>query len=210
MENMPTLFNYQNQCIRMLDTNGEFWWVAADVCRILELDDVSKAVSRLDEDEKGTNIIRTPGGNQSLLCINESGLYSLIFTSRKPEAKAFKRWVTHEVLPSIRKYGSYPPPLPPVTRGHMLITPEQEKAIILHYVQHIWDVHHIATTANFLARSFAKRFTTSRAQQLLEELTREGKIEQFFTPHTARRGKFRPNQQLLKAGTQKALKRGKL
>lgn len=85
-------------------------FVAKDVCRVLEHRDTSKAVSRLDDDEKGTNNVRTPYGDQNMLVINESGLYSLILTSRKPEAKRFKKWVTSEVLPSIRRSGRYEAP----------------------------------------------------------------------------------------------------
>jgi prophage antirepressor-like protein len=100
-------FNFNGSLIGTLEKDGGVWFVAKDVCKALELDDVSKACSRLDEDEKGTNTVPTLGGMQDLLIINESGLYSLILTSRKPEAKAFKKWVTSEVLPAIRKTGSY-------------------------------------------------------------------------------------------------------
>jgi len=100
-------FNFNGGLIGTLEKDGGVWFVAKDVCKALELDDVSKACSRLDEDEKGTNTVPTLGGMQDLLIINESGLYSLILTSRKPEAKAFKKWVTSEVLPAIRKTGSY-------------------------------------------------------------------------------------------------------
>jgi prophage antirepressor-like protein len=93
--------------IRVIDRDGEAWFIAADVCAALGLIDVSRFVSRLDDDEKGTTTTRTPGGDQTVLIVNEPGLYSLILTSRKPEAKAFKRWITHEVLPAIRKTGSY-------------------------------------------------------------------------------------------------------
>lgn len=101
-------FKFQNQYeIRTLTREGEPWFVASDICEALGLDDTSKAVSRLDDDERGTNTVRTPSGNQEMLIINESGMYSLVLTSRKPEAKAFKKWVTSEVLPSIRKTGAY-------------------------------------------------------------------------------------------------------
>lgn len=93
--------------VRTVMQDGSPWFVAADVCRALELNDTFKAVERLDDDEKGANLIRTPGGNQEMTVVNEPGLYSLVLGSRKPEAKAFKRWITHEVLPSIRKTGSY-------------------------------------------------------------------------------------------------------
>lgn len=92
---------------RSIMIDGEPWFVATDVCRALEIGDPHKAVSRLDEDEKGRNSIPTLGGIQELITVSESGLYSLVLGSRKPEAKAFKRWITHEVIPSIRKHGAY-------------------------------------------------------------------------------------------------------
>ena len=90
----------------MKDQRGE-WFVAKDICDILELTDVSKSCSRLDYDEKGTNSIRTPGGNQEMLCVNEYGLWQLVLGSRKSQAKEFKRWLTHEVIPAIRQNGGY-------------------------------------------------------------------------------------------------------
>jgi prophage antirepressor-like protein len=110
MENMNDLFpvfNYQGNQVRTIIENGEPLFVAKDVCDILDLGDVSRAVGRLDDDEKGTSSIRTLGGQQEMLTVNEPGLYSLIFASRKPEAKQFKRLVYHEILPSIRKTGQY-------------------------------------------------------------------------------------------------------
>lgn len=105
------VFEYEDQRpFRIIDINGEPWFVLADVCRELEITNIGNASARLDEDEKSS--IRNPdvtsaGGNPNLIVINESGLYSLILTSRKPEAKRFKKWVTKEVLPSIRKTGGY-------------------------------------------------------------------------------------------------------
>lgn len=93
--------------IRTTVQNGEPWFVAADVCKALELPDTHKAIGRLDDDEKDRNSIPTPGGKQNVSVVNEAGLYSLVLGSRKPEAKAFKRWITHEVLPVIRKTGGY-------------------------------------------------------------------------------------------------------
>jgi prophage antirepressor-like protein len=93
------------------DTEDMFWWLAEDVCRILDLDNISRAVSRLDEDEKDriTNGYFNAGrrGNPYLLVVNEAGLYRLVLASRKPAAKIFKRWLLHDVLPALRKYGSY-------------------------------------------------------------------------------------------------------
>ena len=93
--------------VRTLIKDGQPWFVAKDICTALGLGDTSKAMERLDPDEKGTNSILTPGGTQEMWCVNEYGLYNLVIASRKPEAKSFKRWITHEVLPSIRQTGGY-------------------------------------------------------------------------------------------------------
>ena len=93
--------------IRTLTIDDEPWFVAADVCKALELGNPSMTVERLDADEKGISSIDTLGGKQRMAIINEPGLYSVILRSRKPEAKAFKRWITHEVIPAIRKHGGY-------------------------------------------------------------------------------------------------------
>lgn len=93
--------------VRVVDVNGEPWFVAKDVCDCLELTNTAQTISYLDDDEKGVTTNYTPGGKQEMSIISEAGLYSLILRSRKPEAKAFKRWVTHDILPSIRKTGGY-------------------------------------------------------------------------------------------------------
>ena len=93
--------------IRTIEKNGAPWFVAADVCRALEMSDVSMSLRRLDDDEKGTSSICTLGGQQEMSIVNEPGLYALVLGSRKPEAKAFKRWITHEVIPAIRMHGGY-------------------------------------------------------------------------------------------------------
>ena len=108
MENKLMIF--ENEAfgkMRTLNLNGEPWFVAADVCKALELGNPSMTVERLDDDEKGISTIDTLGGKQRMAIINEPGLYSLVITSRKPEAKAFKRWIIHEVIPAIRKHGAY-------------------------------------------------------------------------------------------------------
>uniref|UniRef100_UPI00158AF826 BRO-N domain-containing protein n=1 Tax=Burkholderia ambifaria TaxID=152480 RepID=UPI00158AF826 len=104
---LPAVFNYESTPIRTIEQDGEVWFVAADVCKVLDHSNSRMAISRLDEDEKGVSTVDTLGGQQEVTIINESGLYSLILSSRKPQARAFKRWVTHEVLPSIRKTGRY-------------------------------------------------------------------------------------------------------
>lgn len=107
MSNALQLFSFKDQPVRVIFVDEEPWWVVKDVCQVLEIADQTTAVNRLDSDEKGTHTVRTPGGNQKMLCINEPGLYGLVLTSRKPEAKEFKRWLKHDVIPSIRKTGSY-------------------------------------------------------------------------------------------------------
>ncbi|MBQ3625676.1 MAG: Bro-N domain-containing protein [Synergistaceae bacterium] len=112
MENSANLqvFDFNEHAVRIIMQDGEPWWVAKDVCNVLELADVTSALRGLDDDEKVLRKISgelSSSGNPNIMTINESGLYTLIIRSNKPEAKKFRRWVTHEVLPSIRKTGSY-------------------------------------------------------------------------------------------------------
>lgn len=93
--------------VRVVMQDEDPWFVAKDVCGCLEIGNSRDAVASLDDDEKGVGIIDTPGGKQEMSIVSEPGLYSLILRSRKPEAKAFKRWVTHDILPSIRRSGGY-------------------------------------------------------------------------------------------------------
>ena len=89
-------------------SDGEPWFVAKDVCEILGVGNSRQALSRLDDDEKNTVILNDGNrGNPNVSIVNEAGFYSLVLSSRKPEAREFKRWVTHEVLPSIRRSGGY-------------------------------------------------------------------------------------------------------
>lgn len=100
-------FSFDDQPVRVTDCDGSPWFVLTDVCAVLELANPRQVGSRLDDDEKGVLTVDTPGGAQETTIINESGLWSLVLTSRKPEAKAFKKWITSEVIPSIRKTGSF-------------------------------------------------------------------------------------------------------
>lgn len=93
--------------VRTLLIDGNPWFVASDVCRALDIRNNRDAIARLEDDEKGVGLTDTPGGQQKVTVVNEPGLYSLIMGSRKPEARAFKHWITHEVIPSIRKHGVY-------------------------------------------------------------------------------------------------------
>ena len=120
---IQTFTNTDFGSVRVVDINGDPWFVVVDVCKSLDIGNPSQAISKLDDDEKVTLTTNEGhsgklGGAQMLNVISEAGLYSLILKSRKPEAKAFKRWITHEVIPSIRKHGAY-------------MTPEKLREVIL-------------------------------------------------------------------------------
>ena len=105
MNELQIFVNPQFGEIRAVEKASEPWFVAADVCKVLEHSNTAMALERLDDDEKYKFSLGLSGGDT--WCVNEPGLYSLVLGSRKPEAKAFKRWITHEVIPSIRKTGGY-------------------------------------------------------------------------------------------------------
>lgn len=99
------IFNSDFGQVRTITRNGEPWFVAADVCSALEHSNVTMALDRIDSDDRAKFSLGLSGGDTNV--VNESGLYALVLGSRKPEAKAFKRWITHEVIPTIRKTGGY-------------------------------------------------------------------------------------------------------
>lgn len=103
-----SVFNFnENEVRTIVKDDGEIWFVASDVATVLEYSVASAMIRHLDEDEKGVSIVHTLGGEQEVSIISESGLYSATLKSRKPEAKQFKKWITSDVLPSIRKNGGY-------------------------------------------------------------------------------------------------------
>lgn len=110
MNELKTFTNDQFGELRTVNQNGEPWFAVVDACRALELSDTNKATERLDEDELTRIKFVSGGQNREMLFVSEAGLYSLVLGSRKPEAKAFKRWITHEVIPAIRKHGMYATP----------------------------------------------------------------------------------------------------
>ena len=107
MTNEIQLFNYGDNAVRTIEKDGEVWFVAKDVCDILEISKYRDAISRLDEDERASVKVDTLGEKQEMIAINEAGVYTLTMRSNKPEAKKFRRWVTHEVIPQIMRTGSY-------------------------------------------------------------------------------------------------------
>jgi prophage antirepressor-like protein len=128
MDNNLINFEFNSNLVRVFkDEEGTPWWVAKDVCSVLEINDHYQAIDRLEDDERGRCKIPTPGGKQNMVTVNEPGLYTLIIRSNKPEAKRFKRWITHEVLPSIRKTGRYEMP------GVGMMDEDAKKSNMIHY-----------------------------------------------------------------------------
>ena len=115
------IFNYNGNEVRTVQIDGEPWWVLKDVCGVLGISKYRDVAARLDEDEREPVKVDTLGGEQEMICVNESGLYNVILRSDKPEAKPFRKWVTAEVLPSIRKHGAY---LTPETLEQAIINPD--------------------------------------------------------------------------------------
>lgn len=108
MNDIKVFENEKFGSVRVVERDGEPWFVANDVLRVLEVSNSKDALRGLDDDEKsGVDIIDPHGREQTTNCVSEAGLYSIILRSRKPEAKTFKRWITHDVIPSIRKHGIY-------------------------------------------------------------------------------------------------------
>lgn len=108
-----TPFHYGDEQVRTYEEDGQVWFIATDIARILGHRDATDATRGLDADEKGTKIVRTLRGEQKLTSVSEAGLYTILVRARVEAVKPFRRWVTHEVLPSIRRTGSYS--LPGVT-----------------------------------------------------------------------------------------------
>lgn len=132
---------------------GEPWWVGIDVTNMLGIVGGHQALRRLEDYERGVCNIYTPSGEQEMIIINESGMYSLLLTSRKPIAKQFKRWLTTEVLPSIRKHHQYPPPaivdpatlpVPDSIQGDDLSSPAGRLIAELRRVSGVQDLRELA------------------------------------------------------------------
>ena len=107
MKSELQVFDYKGLVVRTVEKDSEVWFVAKDVCNILELGNITEALRGLDDDELSSEILKSGSQGREMRLINEPGMYKLIFKSRKAEAKEFTRWVTHEVLPQIRETGNY-------------------------------------------------------------------------------------------------------
>ena len=132
------IFIYGGEQLRTIQKPDGLWWVLRDVCRVLNIGNVTDTKKRLDQDEVDlTDLIDGMGRVQSTIIINEPGLYAVILRSDKPEAKAFKRWVTHEVLPSIRRTGAYGVPPERLAHLHELQAKLEEwRGLEREFVQH--------------------------------------------------------------------------
>lgn len=128
-------FEFEGDGVRTVVIEDEPWFVAKDVCEILGIVDPKSSVRNLDDDEKGVHTMPTPGGSQRIFIVSESGLYALIFKSRKENAKRFRKWVTGEVLPQIRKTGKYevtsemPKSLPEALRAYADALEREQKLL---------------------------------------------------------------------------------
>lgn len=135
MNELQIFKNNQFGNVRIVMKGQEPWFVAKDVCECLAISKHRDAISRLDTDERGSLKVDTLGGKQEMATVNEYGLYSLVLSSRKPEAKEFKRWITHDVIPQIRKTGQYiadiPRTLPDALRAYANEVEEHNKAKLL-------------------------------------------------------------------------------
>lgn len=156
----PVSFTFPEtaQEVRSVTIDGDLWWVGRDVCAALEISKPENSLALLDEDEKATHSVGTLGGDQSVTIINEPGLYSLILRSRKPQAKAFKRWITHDVIPSIRKQGRYEvSPLKEIT-ADVGVRPLREQAEILVILKPVLPESYVAATGKvIMARAMGDR-----------------------------------------------------
>lgn len=127
-------FDFSGRQVRVVtDEHGQPWFLGADVCAVLDISNSSMAIGRLAADERST--LNSAEGGPARLLVSEAGLYRLIFTSRKPEAEAFRRWVTHEVLPAIRRTGTYalaprPAELTRADLARMVLAAEEELAVV--------------------------------------------------------------------------------
>lgn len=155
MNKLQTFTNQQFGEVRTIAKNGETWFAAVDVCKALDIANSRDAISRLEDDEKRVVSTDTPGGKQQLSFINEPGLYTLVLGSRKPEAKAFKRWITHEVIPSIRKTGGY---------GLKPMTAYQDEKIRVEKAKLLMDIakHHNNSRERQALYSYAARALTGK------------------------------------------------
>lgn len=176
MDKLVQVFSYHDAQVRTANLFGQPAFCAKDVCDILEIQNGRDAVGRLDEDEKGVVLTDTLGGGQPMTYVTEAGLYALILSSRKPEAREFRRWVTHEVLPQIRKTGSYS--IQPALPSHLetakalvaaleQIEADKDKVLFYDSVAEARGLHDMGATAKLLGWGRNKLFARLRDMHIL-------------------------------------------
>lgn len=141
-------FDYSGREVRTVLVDDEPWFVATDICAVLGIKNTSSTVSGLDEDERGSQSFDTPGGRQELLTINESGLYTILIRARgsaREAAKPFRRWVTHDVLPAIRRTGTYVAPV--VASGAVVARPGSQLDVLAAVVAEMQRVETLVLNA---------------------------------------------------------------
>lgn len=192
MSNELQVFSYKGAKVRTVELNGEVWLVAKDVCDVLGIANARDAVSELDSDEKNTVAI-TDGnrGNPNTNVINEAGLYKLTFKSRKPAAKEFTRWVTHEVLPAIRKTGSYTAPN---------AEPLNVRVRVAEVLQRLALQESDKGTREVIMRSAYKYATGEDLPAPEKKAKREHKPRQWTAKHLAQTLGWTPEEVLYRAG----------
>lgn len=191
--NTPAVFNFDSHAVRTLLLDDAPWFVAADVCAALTLTNSRMVLERLDDDEKGVSSTDTPGGKQELAVINESGLYNLILGSRKPEAKRFKKWVTSEVLPAIRKTGRYDSTVQPAPALPQYISQEQydllvktmnSRSISRYWQRNVWKALSVRFNIERLRQLPAADFNAACAFILNEPLPKSS-VRKLAAPKTS-------------------------
>lgn len=187
-QNQLALFAFGDNLVRVrMDENGNPWFVVKDVAAVLDIQNIRQNLDGLDEDEKGVCNIYTPGGPQQMTTISESGLYALVFRSRKPEAKAFSKWVRAEVLPALRKTGSYAMPRGVVSRRATLPDDLPPEALSLRPAmrQRLWrdalDTARLENGGLDLAVQWFGKLCRLMAAQPPEPDSRTQMVRDFFT-----------------------------
>lgn len=187
------IFEYEGNQLRKVDVDDEVWWVGKDVCGILEIEKHHQALASLPDDERGTYSIGTPSGDQQMTCINEPGLYRLIFKSRKPEAERFKTWVVKDVLPQIRRTGSYAPERASTPSDVTAVNDlylallEDHKALTKEHMTLLkWKADYFEQQAQPKPKRAARRALTDEEQLTIKQLISEGKSDSEIALQTGR------------------------
>lgn len=185
--NTLATFDFNEQPVRVMERDGSPWFVAADVCRVLEIANSRDAIGSLDEDEKdGVGITDAIGREQRMSAISESGLYALVFKSRKPQAKEFRKWVTSEVLPTIRKTGRYEVGPKTAVAGDRLIADVSEA--MRRVLEEGWPVENAAVIQSLAAIAIRARELDAKQRPSRLELPQSNEMGRVLIETSAKFG----------------------